>query len=64
MLKIWSTAVTHRAATQVLLTDPGVCARLLGGRGGGEAPKSRPVTLTLMPSLVGRPEVMHVLDGG
>lgn len=37
MLKIWSTAVTHRAATQVLLTDPGVCARLLGGwgRGGG-----------------------------
>lgn len=26
MLKIWSTAVTHTAATQVLLTDLGVCA--------------------------------------
>lgn len=32
MLKIWSTAVTHTAATQVLLTDLGVCASCWGSR--------------------------------
>lgn len=34
MLKIWSTAVTHGAATQVLLTDPRVCVcEAAGGAG-------------------------------
>lgn len=53
MLKIWSTAVTHGAATQVLLTDPGVCARLLGE----QASISGSLTLTLVPFLVGWPKV-------
>lgn len=53
MLKIWSTAVTHGAATQVLLTDPGVWARLLGE----QAPISGSLTLTLLPFLVGWPKV-------
>lgn len=53
MLKIWSTAVTHGAATQVLLTDLGVCARLLGE----QASISGSLTLTLLPFLVGWPKV-------